>query len=31
MDKQTIHFGMELFQGYTCMGCAVVDDHQYGR
>ena len=26
MDKQTIHFDMELFQGYTCIGCAVVND-----
>lgn len=26
MNKQTIHFDMELFQGYTCMGCAVIND-----
>lgn len=26
MDKQTIHFDMELFQGYTCIGCAVIND-----
>ena len=26
MNKKTIHFDMELFQGYTCVGCAVVDD-----
>ena len=26
MDKQTIHFDMSLFQGYTCMGCAVIND-----
>ena len=26
MDKQTIHFDMEVFQGYTCIGCAVIND-----
>ena len=26
MEKQTIQFDMELFQGYTCIGCAVVND-----
>lgn len=26
MKKQSIQFEMELFQGYTCIGCAVVDD-----
>ena len=26
MNKQTIHFDMEVFQGYTCIGCAVVND-----
>lgn len=26
MNKQTIHFDMELFQGYTCIGCAVIND-----
>lgn len=26
MDKQTIQFDMELFQGYTCIGCAVIND-----
>lgn len=26
MNKQTIHFDIELFQGYTCIGCAVVND-----
>ena len=26
MNKQKIHFDMELFQGYTCIGCAVIDD-----
>lgn len=26
MNKQTIHFDIELFQGYTCGGCAVLDD-----
>lgn len=26
MDKQTIHFDMSLFQGYTCIGCAVIND-----
>ena len=26
MNKQTIQFDMELFQGYTCIGCAVVND-----
>ena len=25
-DKTVIHFDMELFQGYTCMGCAVIND-----
>lgn len=23
MNKQSIHFDMELFQGYTCIGCAT--------
>ena len=26
MNTQTIQFDMELFQGYTCIGCAVVND-----
>ena len=26
MNKETIHFDIELFQGYTCIGCAVVND-----
>lgn len=26
MEKQTIHFDMELFQGYTCIGCAMIED-----
>lgn len=26
MEKQTIQFDMELFQGYTCIGCAVIND-----
>lgn len=26
MNTQTIHFDMELFQGYTCIGCAVIND-----
>ena len=26
MNKQTIQFDMELFQGYTCIGCAVIND-----
>ena len=26
MNKETIHFDIELFQGYTCMGCAVIND-----
>ena len=26
MSKQKIHFDMELFQGYTCIGCAVIND-----
>lgn len=26
MEKQTIIFDMELFQGYTCIGCAVIND-----
>ena len=26
MNTQTIQFDMELFQGYTCIGCAVIDD-----
>lgn len=26
MNKQTIHFDMELFRGYTCIGCAVIND-----
>lgn len=26
MNKQTIQFEMEIFQGYTCIGCAVVND-----
>lgn len=26
MNKQKIHFDMELFQGYTCIGCAVIND-----
>ena len=26
MNKQAIHFDMEVFQGYTCIGCAVVND-----
>lgn len=26
MNNQNIQFDMELFQGYTCTGCAVVDD-----
>ena len=25
-NKQTIHFDFELFQGYTCIGCAVIND-----
>lgn len=26
MNTQTIQFDMELFQGYTCIGCAVIND-----
>lgn len=26
MNKQTIQFDMELFRGYTCIGCAVIND-----
>ena len=26
MNKQIIHFDFELFQGYTCIGCAVIND-----
>ena len=26
MNKQKIQFDMELFQGYTCIGCAVIND-----
>ena len=26
MNTKTIQFDMELFQGYTCIGCAVVND-----
>lgn len=26
MNTQKIHFDMELFQGYTCIGCAVIND-----
>ena len=26
MNKQTIQFDMEVFQGYTCIGCAVIND-----
>ena len=26
MEKQTIQFELHLFQGYTCIGCAVVND-----
>jgi hypothetical protein len=26
MNKQTIHFDMELFRGYTCIGCAMIND-----
>jgi len=26
MNKQTIKFEMEIFRGYTCIGCAVVND-----
>lgn len=26
MNKQTIHFDMELFHGYTCIGCAMIND-----
>ena len=25
-NKEVITFEMEIFQGYTCMGCAVVND-----
>lgn len=25
-NKQTIHFDIELFQGYTCIGCEVIND-----
>ena len=25
-DQTVISFEMEIFQGYTCMGCAVVND-----
>ncbi len=25
-NKQTIHFDIEYFQGYTCAGCAMIDD-----
>ena len=25
-DKSVVSFEMEIFQGYTCMGCAVVND-----
>ena len=26
MNTQNIQFDMELFQGYTCIGCAVIND-----
>ena len=26
MNKEIIHFDIELFQGYTCIGCAVIND-----
>ena len=26
MNTLTIQFDMELFQGYTCIGCAVIND-----
>lgn len=26
MNKETIHFDFELFQGYTCIGCAMIED-----
>ena len=26
MNTKTIQFDMELFQGYTCIGCAVIND-----
>ena len=26
MNKQTIHFDIEYFQGYTCVGCAMIED-----
>lgn len=25
-NKQTIHFDFEYFQGYTCVGCAMIED-----
>jgi hypothetical protein len=26
MNMETIHFDFELFQGYTCIGCAMIED-----
>lgn len=25
-NKQTVHFDIEYFQGYTCIGCAMIED-----